>query len=193
MDLSVNKQILFLWRSLEYLKFSCPILVSKIKLYEVSGANFEKAMNQFPPGTWVYHFSNFKFFRKFAEIFAAQGAPPVSSTPVANGQKFSIRKFLIILFGHLWVVELTYISIFAFKFTLRCLHPDIVSIICHRCHYFAAFVIDTGGAPWLANISATMKKFEMTLMLFLGVWGATMGLIGRSQSINTILLVFVLQ
>ncbi len=27
-----------------------------------------------------------KFFRKFAEIFAVQGAPPVSLTPVANGK-----------------------------------------------------------------------------------------------------------
>jgi hypothetical protein len=43
----------------------------------------------------------FEFFRKFAEIFAAQGLPPVSTTPVANGKKPSSRKILIILFGHL--------------------------------------------------------------------------------------------
>jgi hypothetical protein len=43
----------------------------------------------------------FDFFRKFAEIFAAQGAP------VANGKKSSIKNVLIILFGHLWEVELT--------------------------------------------------------------------------------------
>ncbi len=48
-------------------------------------------------------------------------------------KKSSSRKILRILFGHLWVVELTYISIFAFKFTLRCLQPDIVPIICNRC------------------------------------------------------------
>ncbi len=89
-------------------------------------------------------------------------------------------------------------KIFAFKFTLRCLKPDIVFIICHRCQQhkrnwwqnlppvslilvenlppvtrhrcrcyrreFATGVIDTGGAPWLANIS-------MTLMLGLrGRW-----------------------
>jgi hypothetical protein len=35
----------------------------------------------------------------------AQGAPPVSLTPVANKKKSSIRKILIILFGQLWVVE----------------------------------------------------------------------------------------
>jgi hypothetical protein len=33
--------------------------------------------------------SRFKFFQKFAEIFAAQGAPPVSLTPVANGKIFN--------------------------------------------------------------------------------------------------------
>jgi hypothetical protein len=48
-------------------------------------------------------------------------------------KKSSIRKILIILFGHLWVVEETIISIFAFKFTFRCLQPDIVPFICHRC------------------------------------------------------------
>jgi hypothetical protein len=64
-------------------------------------------------------------------------------------KKSSIRKMLIILFGHLWVVELTYILIFAFEFSLRCLRPDIVPIICHRVddtgEKFAASVVDTGG------------------------------------------------
>ncbi len=41
-------------------------------------------MNQFPPSPRVFHLDRFKFFRKFAEIFACQGAPPVSTTPVAN-------------------------------------------------------------------------------------------------------------
>jgi hypothetical protein len=41
-------------------------------------------MNQFPPSPRVSHLDCFKFFRKFAEIFASQGAPPVSTTPVAN-------------------------------------------------------------------------------------------------------------
>ncbi len=41
-------------------------------------------MNQFPPSPRVFHKDHFKFFRKFAEIFASQGAPPVSTTPVAN-------------------------------------------------------------------------------------------------------------
>jgi hypothetical protein len=41
-------------------------------------------MNQFPPSPGVSNLDRFDFFRKFAEIFASQGAPPVSTTPVAN-------------------------------------------------------------------------------------------------------------
>jgi hypothetical protein len=41
-------------------------------------------MNQFPPRPRVFHLDRFEFFRKSAEIFASQGAPPVSTTPVAN-------------------------------------------------------------------------------------------------------------
>ncbi len=41
-------------------------------------------LNQFPPHPKVFHLDRFEFFRKFAEIFATQGAPPVSTTPVAN-------------------------------------------------------------------------------------------------------------
>jgi hypothetical protein len=41
-------------------------------------------MNQFPPSSRVFHLDCFEFFRKLAEIFASQGAPPVSMTPVAN-------------------------------------------------------------------------------------------------------------
>jgi hypothetical protein len=41
-------------------------------------------MNQFPPSSRVFHLDRFEFVRKFAEIFASQGAPPASTTPVAN-------------------------------------------------------------------------------------------------------------
>jgi hypothetical protein len=41
-------------------------------------------MNQFPPSPRLFHLDRFKFFQKFAEIFASQGAPPVSTTPAAN-------------------------------------------------------------------------------------------------------------
>jgi hypothetical protein len=41
-------------------------------------------MNQFSSSPRVSHEDRFKFFRKFAEIFASQGAPPVSTTAAAN-------------------------------------------------------------------------------------------------------------
>ncbi len=41
-------------------------------------------MNQFPPSPRVSHKDRFEFFRKFAEIFTSQGAPPVSKIPVVN-------------------------------------------------------------------------------------------------------------
>jgi hypothetical protein len=37
-------------------------------------------MKQFPPSPRVFHLDRFEFFRKFAEIFASQGAPTVSTT-----------------------------------------------------------------------------------------------------------------
>ncbi len=50
-------------------------------------------INQFPPSPRVSHQDRFEFFRKFAEIFAAQGLPPVSTTPVANGKNLQSEKF----------------------------------------------------------------------------------------------------
>jgi hypothetical protein len=37
------------------------------------------------------------FFRKFAEIFAAQGASPVALTPSANGKNLQSEKFSLFL------------------------------------------------------------------------------------------------
>jgi hypothetical protein len=37
------------------------------------------------------------FFHKFADIFAAQGAPLVSLTPVANGKNLQSEKFALFL------------------------------------------------------------------------------------------------
>ncbi len=49
-----------------------------------------------------------KFFWKFTEIFAAQGASPCCRPTSRKWKKSSVRKVFIILFEHLWVVELTY-------------------------------------------------------------------------------------
>ncbi len=77
-------------------------------------------------------------FRIFSKIHGdIRGSWCTTSVNDTGGKckKSSSRKILIILFGHLWVVELTYIQIFAFKITLRCLQPDIVPIICQRCRW----------------------------------------------------------
>ncbi len=71
-------------------------------------------------------------------------------------------------------------KIFALKFTLRCLHLDIVPIICHRClwqrwkifrrcrWYWWQFATSTLTCEYLREFS---KNFEMTLLLFSWAWG----------------------
>ncbi len=38
-------------------------------------------MDHLPPSPWTQYKGHFGFFRKFVEIFASEGAPPVSTTP----------------------------------------------------------------------------------------------------------------
>jgi hypothetical protein len=73
-------------------------------------------------------------------------------------EKIFNNKILIILFGHLWEVQLTYRYIFAFKFTLRSQQPDIVPIICHWCRWYRWCTLT---CEYLREFS---KKFEMVLM-----------------------------
>ncbi len=87
----------------------------------------------------------FRFFGKFTEILPAQSVPPVSTTPVANW-KTLIRKVLIILFGHLWVPDLTYRYIFSFKFSrCRWYRWQFGPSVDDTCGKFAACRVDTGG------------------------------------------------
>jgi hypothetical protein len=58
-------------------------------------------------------------------------------------EKSSIIKGLIIWFGHLWEVELTYRYIFAFKFTLRSQQPDTVLFPYRR--QIATGIVNTDG------------------------------------------------
>ncbi len=100
--------------------------------------------------------------RKFAEIFAAQGLE----------KTFNLKNFNNFIWSPLGRRGNIYIN-YCLQVTFRCLQPDIVPIICHRCHWyrrqfatgvidpgckFATGVVDTGGAPWLANISANFRK-----------------------------------
>ncbi len=101
----------------------------------------------------------FENSRRYSQLKVDTGVADTGS----KWEKSSIRKILIILLGHLWIVELTYIYIFAFKFTLRYLQPNINPIVCHRCHWhrwkicrrcrwdrwqFATSVVDTDGKYW---------------------------------------------
>ncbi len=56
------------------------ILPAKLKLKGDSVTRFSTSgflHESVSPSPWVSHYCRFEFFRKFAEIFAAQGAPPV--------------------------------------------------------------------------------------------------------------------
>ncbi len=106
-------------------------------------------MNQLPPSPWVSHLGHFNYFFLFTEIFRSSRCTPVSLTLVANGKKSSIRKVLTILYGHLWVVELTHKYIFFFIFTLRFKQSDFVPIIWHR---------------YINNTSGTGGKFNVVLL-----------------------------
>ncbi len=113
-------------------------------------------MNQVPPSPW----GRFKFFQKFAEIFTAQGWPPVHWWQM---KKSSIRKMLIILLGHFWI----YIYEFLPYFTLRYLQPDIVPIVCHRCRWywrqFATGVVDIGSKFAATDFVATSAKLATSI------------------------------
>jgi hypothetical protein len=96
---------------------------------------------------------------KIRRDIAAQGVVDTSG----KWKKSSIMKVLIILFGHLWEVELSYRYIFAFKFTLRSQQPDIVPIICHRCHLHQWQIcppVDTSGK--LPPVSLILLPVSLT-------------------------------
>ncbi len=74
------------------------------------------------------------------------------------------------MWGHLWTVELTHIYSFAFKFTLRYLHPDshclppvanlppVSTTLVKLVAKFAAGVVDTGD-KFAAGVVDTGGKF----------------------------------
>ncbi len=92
-------------------------------------------MNQFPPSPQSIPLGPFRIFSKSrGDIRSSRLTTGVADTG-GKWKKSSIRKILIILLEHLWIVELTYIEIFAFMFTLRFPQPDINLIVCHRCRW----------------------------------------------------------
>ncbi len=136
-------------------------------------------MNQFPPSPWVYHLGCFKFFQKFAKIFAGQGAPSVFNQNNVNsfvwtplGSRVNIY-IIFCLQVHVKVSAAWYCSHYLPPVSLiplaicywRCWQWRQ---ICHRyCWHqwqicetggkFATRVSDTGGATWL-GISANFRR-----------------------------------
>ena len=110
-------------------------------------------MNQFPPSPWIQS-GPFRILSKIRGDIRSSGCTTGVVDTGGKWKKSSIIKVLIILFGHLWEVELTYRwNIFAFKFTLRSQQPDIV--------------------PLLFRISQRIfrQNFEMVLMEYSGAGG----------------------
>ncbi len=93
-------------------------------------------------------------------------------------EKSSIINVLIILFGHLWEVELSYRYIFAFKFTLRSQQPDIVPIICHRCYWYQWCTLT---CEYLCEFS---KKLKTVLMGYSGAGGKLIHEKNQKQKIS---------
>jgi hypothetical protein len=105
----------------------------------------------------------------------AQGAPPVSLRWKIE-KSFNQKNF----HNFVWTPVGSRVNIylnFAFKLTLRCLQPDIVPIIFHRCSVndtggkFAAGFVDTSCTLTCECLREFSKIFEMTLLLFSGAWG----------------------
>ncbi len=76
-------------------------------------------INQFPPQPQSIPLGPFRIFSKIrGDIRSSRLTTGVADTG-GKWEKSSIRKILIILLGHLWIVELTHIYIIAFKLTLK--------------------------------------------------------------------------
>ncbi len=128
-------------------------------------------MNHLPSSPWKEHLGHFKFFRKFAEIFACQGAnlPLLSTTPAANfatsstcvvdtalvannGDNIRLQSLKVNLKAKIYIYMLTLLPKGAQTKLLKFFCLKIFSI-CHP-----TSVVDTGGALWAATISANFRK-----------------------------------
>ncbi len=112
------------------------------------------------PKHWVYYKGRFKFFRKFAEIFTAQGSPPVLLTPMANEKIFNQKKFNNFVGTPLDSRVNIYIN-FYLQVHFKVSAADIVPIVCHRCRWhWQQIIVDTGGkfATGINNTSETGGK-----------------------------------
>jgi hypothetical protein len=108
-------------------------------------------MNKFPPSTWEYHYGHFEFFRKSAEIFAAQNEPPPwhqwQMEKIFNQKNFNY--FVWTPLGSRFNIYIHFCPQFHFKDSAAwyCFHilPPESTTLAKLVTKFAAGVVDTGG------------------------------------------------
>jgi hypothetical protein len=70
------------------------MLAPRLPKYILKKGQYQEIVDEsVSPKPLRIHFGRFMFCLKFAEIFTAQDAPPVSLSPVANGKKLQSEKF----------------------------------------------------------------------------------------------------
>jgi hypothetical protein len=110
-------------------------------------------MNQFPPSSRVFHLDRFEFFRKFAEIFASQGAPPVSTTPVAKLPPVSTTPV-----ANLSLVSATPVANFSTIFaSVVDTGGKFATGVANTGGKFATGVVDTGG-----NFAYQQRRWQIS-------------------------------
>ncbi len=83
-------------------------------------------LNQFPPSLWLYCFENSRRYSQLKVCHRCQ------RHRWQMEKTFKQKNFNNIVWTPLGSRVNIYITFFSLKFTLRCLQPDIVAIICHR-------------------------------------------------------------
>ncbi len=136
-------------------------------------------MTQFPPHPSVFHLDRFKFIQKFAEIFASQGAPPVSTIPAANCHRYQRHRWQICrrCRWQRWQIMATISGCRHLKMNLKakidiCVYSTKgvqtkllkffclkVFSICHQCRWHRWQIL---SCEYLREFS---RKFETTLMV----------------------------
>ncbi len=133
------------------------LIVLKWQCHKIFDFRFSSWIS-FPQAS-EYPRGRFEFFRKLSEIFAAQGAPPVSLTPVANEKIFNQKnlKFLVC-------------TPLGSRFPLRCKQSAIVTIICRRYQrqrqiyrrYRLPLVAICSLPPVLLTLAAILSQVSLT-------------------------------
>ncbi len=152
--------------------------------------DFRLVFSMFPPSPWVPlgQLEIFSKIRGYSQLKVHHRC----CWRLWQMEKIFNYKVIIILFGQLWEVELTYRYIFALQVYFKvsaswyCSHylpqvsltlvanfPLVSTTLAKLVAKFITGVVDTGGAPWLANISANFRKIRNGPDGILWSWGKT--------------------